>query len=69
LQLAFDCRPTARRRGRCRRIAGAGPLVFGIAAAAFGGNTWALCLLLVPLAAGAWLLATADLAGGRGDSG
>jgi UMF1 family MFS transporter len=40
-----------------------GPLIFGAATAAFGSNTWALCLLILPLVAGAWLLATTDLAG------
>jgi len=46
-----------------RLSAALGPLVFGIAAAVFGSNTWALCLLFLPLAAGAWLLAATDLAG------
>ncbi|MBE7524431.1 MAG: MFS transporter [Burkholderiales bacterium] len=51
-----------------RLSAALGPLVFGVAAALFGSQTWALCLLLLPLAAGAWLLATAGL-GGNGIAG
>jgi len=51
-----------------RLSAALGPLVFGAAAAAFGSNAWALCLLFLPLAAGAWLLAAADLAGGAANS-
>jgi len=39
-----------------RVSAAIGPLVFGAAAAIFGSNTWALCLLLIPLAAGVALL-------------
>jgi len=46
-----------------RLSAALGPLVFGLVAAAFGSNTWALCLLFLPLAGGAWLLAAADLTG------
>jgi len=46
-----------------RLSAALGPLIFGVAAAAFGSNTWALCLLFLPLVAGAWLLATAHLTG------
>ncbi len=46
-----------------RLSAALGPLIFGVAAAAFGSSTWALCLLFLPLAAGGWLLAVADLAG------
>jgi UMF1 family MFS transporter len=44
-----------------RLSAALGPLIFGIATAVFGSNTWALCLLFVPLAGGAWLLAAATL--------
>ena len=46
-----------------RLSAALGPLIFGVATAVFGSNTWALCLLFLPLASGAWLLAAADLAG------
>ena len=46
-----------------RLSAALGPLIFGIAIAVFGSNTWALCLLFLPLAGGAWLLAAADLTG------
>jgi UMF1 family MFS transporter len=45
-----------------RLSAAIGPLIFGVAAAAFGNNTWALCLLLLPLGAGVWLLGMANLA-------
>ena len=51
-----------------RLSAALGPLIFGVAAAAFGSNTWALCLLFLPLSAGAWLLAAVDLTG-RGATG
>ena len=44
-----------------RLSAALGPLVFGAAAAAFGSPTWALCLLLLPLAAGVGLLLSAVL--------
>jgi len=44
-----------------RLSAALGPLIFGVAAAVFGSNTWALCLLFLPLGAGAWLLAAAQL--------
>jgi UMF1 family MFS transporter len=44
-----------------RLSAALGPLIFGAAAAAFGSSTWALCLLFLPLAAGAWLLVAVDL--------
>ncbi|HPE00429.1 MAG TPA: MFS transporter [Burkholderiaceae bacterium] len=40
-----------------RLSAAIGPLIFGAASSMLGGPTWALCLLLVPLAAGALLLA------------
>ena len=40
-----------------RLSAAMGPLVFGIASAAFGSDAWALCLLLIPLAAGVAILA------------
>jgi MFS transporter, UMF1 family len=40
-----------------RLSAAMGPLVFGIASAAFGSDAWALCVLLIPLAAGAAVLA------------
>jgi UMF1 family MFS transporter len=43
-----------------RLSAAVGPLIFGIASAAFGGPTWALVLLLVPLAAGVALLGRAQ---------
>jgi UMF1 family MFS transporter len=46
-----------------RLSAALGPLLFGVAAAVLGSNAWALCLLFLPLAGGAWLLAAADLAG------
>jgi UMF1 family MFS transporter len=46
-----------------RLSAALGPLIFGVAAAAFGSSAWALCLLFLPLAAGAWLLAAANLPG------
>ena len=39
-----------------RLSAAVGPLIFGVAATAFGSNTWGLCLLLIPLAAGVALL-------------
>ena len=39
-----------------RLSAAVGPLIFGAAATAFGSDTWALCLLLIPLAAGIALL-------------
>jgi UMF1 family MFS transporter len=48
-----------------RLSAALGPLVYGVTAAIFGSNTWALCLLFLPLAAGACLLAAADLSGHR----
>jgi UMF1 family MFS transporter len=44
-----------------RLSAALGPLIYGVTAAIFGSNTWALCLLFLPLAAGASLLAAADL--------
>ena len=52
-----------------RLSAALGPLIFGVAATAFGSNTWALCLLLLPLAAGTWMLAAANLdsRGGAGE--
>jgi len=46
-----------------RLSAALGPLIFGIAVTALGSSAWALCLLFVPLAAGAWLLAAADVPG------
>jgi UMF1 family MFS transporter len=46
-----------------RLSAALGPLIFGAAAAALGSTTWALCLLLLPLAAGVGLLLTAALPG------
>lgn len=53
-----------------RLSAALGPLIFGVAAAVFGSNAWALCLLLLPLAGGAWLLAAAVLnaIGAAGDA-
>ncbi|HTN48491.1 MAG TPA: MFS transporter [Burkholderiaceae bacterium] len=39
-----------------RLSAATGPLVFGIASAAFGSDDWALCLLLVPLVVGVTVL-------------
>ena len=39
-----------------RLSAAIGPLIFGVASTALGGPTWALVLLLVPLAAGLALL-------------
>jgi UMF1 family MFS transporter len=44
-----------------RLSAALGPLLFGAAVAVLGSQTWALCLLLVPLAAGVALLFSADL--------
>ena len=44
-----------------RLSAALGPLVFGFAAAALGSETWALFLLLLPIAAGVWLLVVTDL--------
>jgi MFS-type transporter involved in bile tolerance (Atg22 family) len=44
-----------------RLSAAVGPLIFGVAVAVSGSNAWALCLLFLPLAAGAWLLAAAAL--------
>ncbi len=49
-----------------RLSAALGPLIYGVTAATFGSNTLALCLLFLPLAAGAWLLAAADLCGRHG---
>jgi UMF1 family MFS transporter len=52
-----------------RLSAAVGPLIFGVAVAVSGSNAWALCLLFLPLAAGAWLLAAAALpdSGGAGE--
>jgi UMF1 family MFS transporter len=50
-----------------RLSAALGPLIFGAVTAAFGSPAWALCLLLLPLAAGVALLLTAELPG-RGET-
>jgi UMF1 family MFS transporter len=44
-----------------RLSAALGPLLFGMAAAALGSQAWALCLLLLPLAAGVVLLRSVQL--------
>lgn len=52
-----------------RLSAALGPLLFGAAVAVLGSQTWALCLLLVPLAAGVALLFSADLPPAAADGG
>lgn len=52
-----------------RLSAAIGPMIFGAAAAAFGSSTVALCLLLLPLAAGVGLLLAARLPAREVESG
>jgi UMF1 family MFS transporter len=52
-----------------RLSAALGPLLFGMAAAALGSQAWALCLLLLPLAAGVVLLRSVQLPPAREPAG